>query len=88
MRYVSATEFARNFAQIQHEVHQEVIAVTSDGRTAGYLVSPEHYAEFAKLRAKARQNLRIGELPDDVVEALRNTKMDAQHDELNKLMDD
>jgi prevent-host-death family protein len=87
VRSVSATEFARNFARIQYEVRRDVVAVTSHGRTTGYFVSPEEYQELSELRAKARKNLRIGELPDDVLEELRSTTMDAKHAHLNRLME-
>lgn len=88
MRCVPATEFARNFARIQHEVHREAVAVTSHGRTTGYFVSPEEYAELEALRARARKILRVGELPEDTVRALRESRMEARHASLDALMDD
>ena len=88
MPCVTATDFVRNFARYQHEAHREPVAVTSHGRTTGYFVSPEDYAEFQELRAKARQVLPVGRLPDDVVNALRSTEMDARHAHLDALMDD
>lgn len=88
MRSVSATEFSRNFARIQHEVHREAIAVTSHGRTTGYFVSPEEYAELDGLRAKARRILRVGELSEDTLRSLRDSTMDARHSALDALMDE
>ena len=88
MRSIRATEFVRNFAQIQHDIRREAIAVTSHGRTTGVLISPEDFAEFESLRAKARQSLRVGELPDNAVQGLRETAMDPRHSPLNDLMDE
>ena len=84
---VSATEFARRFASIQHEAHREPVAVTSHGRTTGYFLSPESYAEFEELKAKARRILRVGQLSDETLRAIRATAMDSRHSALNALMD-
>ena len=88
MRCVSATDFARNFAQYQHMVHREAVAVTSHGRTTGVFVSPEEYAELENLRAKARRVLHVGNLSDDMVQALRDTTMDGRHTSLDALVDE
>jgi hypothetical protein len=88
MRTVTATLFARSFAEIQHEVHRETFAVTSHSRVTGYFVSPEEYAEFEELRAKARKSLRVGSLPAETVRALEESRMDDRHASLNALMQD
>jgi PHD/YefM family antitoxin component YafN of YafNO toxin-antitoxin module len=88
MRTVTATIFARNFAEIQHEVHRETVAVTSHSRVTGYFVSPEDFAEFEALREKARKSLIVGKLPNDKVDALKTALMDERHDALNALMQD
>jgi hypothetical protein len=58
----------------------------SHSRVTGYFVSPEDFAEFESLRAKARRNLRVGELSDETVRALKETRMDKRHAALNRLM--
>jgi hypothetical protein len=88
MRSMSATTFARNFAQIQHDVRTETVEVMSHSRVTGYFVSPEDFAEFESLRAKARRSLLVGNLPEQTVKALRETKMDKRHATLNALMQD
>jgi hypothetical protein len=88
MRSMSATAFARNFAQIQHDVRAEPVEVMSHSRVTGYFVSPEDFAEFEALRARARKNLVVGNLPDDTVKALKKTRMDKRHAALNALMQD
>jgi PHD/YefM family antitoxin component YafN of YafNO toxin-antitoxin module len=88
MRTVTATAFTRHFAEIQHEVHREAVAVTSHSRVTGYFVSPEDFAEFEALREKARKSLVVGNLPDATVEALKQSRMDERHEALNALMRD
>lgn len=78
--------FARNFAEIQHEVHRETFAVTSHSRITGYFVSPEDFAEFEELRAKARKSLIVGQLQAETVQALHESRMDDRHSSLNDLM--
>lgn len=86
MRQYTATAFARNFASIQDVVHKEPVAVTSHGRTKGFFISPEEYAEFEQLRAKARKVIKTGELSDETVRAIRESTMDSRHDVLNDLV--
>jgi hypothetical protein len=88
MRSMSATAFARNFAQIQHDVRTETVEVTSHSRVTGYFVSPEDFAEFESLRAKARRNLLVGNLPEETIKALKKTKMDKRHAALDALLQD
>jgi hypothetical protein len=85
---VSATEFARNIAKFQHSVHKEPVEVTNHGRTAGFFLSPEEFAEYKNLKAKARKVLLVGNLPDDKLKELQNTTMDERHAHLNALLDD
>jgi hypothetical protein len=85
---VTATAFIRNFARYQDEAHRHVVAVTSHEREIGYFLSPKDYAEYEELRAKARRNLRVGELPDSVLRAIRETTMDQKHQALDELMRD
>jgi PHD/YefM family antitoxin component YafN of YafNO toxin-antitoxin module len=85
---VTATEFARNIAKFQHSVHKEPVEVTNHGRTAGFFLSPEEYAEYTSLKAKARKVLLVGNLSDEKVKELQDTSMDERHAHLNALLDD
>ncbi|EIM26642.1 type II toxin-antitoxin system Phd/YefM family antitoxin [Microvirga lotononidis] len=85
---VTATEFARNIAKFQHSVHKEPVEVTNHGRTAGFFLSPEEFAEYAYLKAKARKVLLVGNLTEDKVKEIQNTTMDERHAYLNALLDD
>ena len=49
------------------------------------LISTE---EYKRLKRRDRQVFATGELPDDIFEAIRNTKMDSRHDHLNDLIKD
>jgi hypothetical protein len=88
MRSVSATVFARSFAEIQHEVRRETVAVTSHRPVIGYFISPEDFAEFEALREKARKSLVVCNLPSATVKALKEARMDDRHAPLNGLMQD
>jgi len=44
--------------------------------------------EGSEPKVETRRNLKIGELPDKVVAALRNAEMDARHADLDSLMQD
>jgi hypothetical protein len=85
---VTATQFARNIAKIQHDVHKEPVEVTNHGRTAGFFLSPEEFAEYKNLKAKARKVLLVGNLSDEKVKEIQNTSMDERHAHLNALLDD
>ena len=84
---VTATEFARNFGRYREEAQREPVAITSHGRTSGYFVSPHEYAELERLRAYERRVYRIEELPENIVQAISEAKMDPKHEHLNALLD-
>ncbi|MGB7740788.1 MAG: type II toxin-antitoxin system Phd/YefM family antitoxin [Steroidobacteraceae bacterium] len=84
---VTATEFAKNFGRYREEAQREPVAITSHGRTSGYFVSPHEYAELERLRANERRVYRIEELPENIVEAISEAKMDPKHEHLNALLD-
>jgi PHD/YefM family antitoxin component YafN of YafNO toxin-antitoxin module len=84
---VTATEFAKNFGRYREEAQREPVAITSHGRTSGYFVSPHEYAELERLRAYQRRVYRIEELPENVVQAISEAKMDPKHEHLNALLD-
>lgn len=85
---VTATEFAKNFGRYREAAQREPVAITSHGRTSGYFVSAQEFAEFERLRAYERRVHRIEDLPDDAFDAIASSKMDPRHDHLNALLDD
>ncbi|HEY0442411.1 MAG TPA: type II toxin-antitoxin system Phd/YefM family antitoxin [Xanthobacteraceae bacterium] len=87
MPKVSATQFARQFARFQHEARRETVVVVSHDRPVGYFLSPEEFAEFEELRAKARRHLRAGALSEETIRAIRAARMAPEHAHLDALMD-
>lgn len=87
MRQVTASEFARKFAEYQQSIHKGAIQVCSHSRVTGYFLSPEEFSEYEALKSKARKVLYTGNLPDDLMRDLRNTSMDSRHAHLDALMD-
>jgi PHD/YefM family antitoxin component YafN of YafNO toxin-antitoxin module len=66
---VSATEFAKNFGRHKEAAQREPIAITSYGRTSGYFVSAQEYAELLRLRALERRAYRLSDLPAEIGDA-------------------
>jgi len=88
MATVTASEFAKNFGRYRERAQREPVAVTSHGRTSGYFVSPEDFREYQTLKAGARQAIRVVDLPREIIEAIRDSRVDPRHDHLNKQRDD
>jgi PHD/YefM family antitoxin component YafN of YafNO toxin-antitoxin module len=83
---ITATEFAKNFGRYKEAAQREPIAITSYGRTSGYFVSAQEYAELQRLRALERRAYRLSELPAEVADAIEVSKMNPAHDHLNDLL--
>jgi prevent-host-death family protein len=88
MRKITATEFAKNFGQFRESVQREPLAVTSHGRTTGYFVSANDYREYQKLKAMARQSIRVVDLSEAEIEEIAAVRMDKKFNHLNKLLND
>ncbi len=56
-------------------------------RAEGPRIEPADWIRSKPDRGE-RRVFRTGELPDEVIEAIRNTKMDPRHDHLNAMLDD
>ena len=83
---VLASEFTRNFVRYRKRAHREPVAVSSHGQITGYFVGPHEYEEFKRFR-ESRRSFATVELPDKEVEAIRTTRMDTRHADLDKLLD-
>lgn len=88
MRAITATEFARSFGRYKEEAQRQPVAITSYGRVSGYFVSAHEYAELQRLRDFERRVYRIKELPPEISEAIRTSRMDPAHNHLNALLDE
>jgi prevent-host-death family protein len=82
---ITATEFAKNFGRYKEAAQREPIAITSYGRTSGYFVSAQEYAELQRLRSLERRAYSINELPVQLADAIEAAKMNPAHDHLNDL---
>ena len=68
---VKATVFARHFAHYQDEaIRTKVIVVTSHDRVVGGYLSADELQHYERLKAREREILKVGQLPDDVVAAI------------------
>lgn len=85
---VTATEFAKNFGRYRDEAQRAPVVITNHGRTTGYFLSPQEFAELERLRAYERRAYRIEELPGEIFEAIMDSRMDPRHDHLNALLDE
>jgi prevent-host-death family protein len=83
MAQTTAQQFQRKFGEYQHQARHEPVEITRHGRRELVLISAERYDWLV---AAARRSHAIEELPDSIVEAVRNARMDKRHNHLNKLM--
>ena len=88
MTAVTATEFAKSFGRYKEEAQRQPIAITSYGRVSGYFVSAREFEELKRLRAFERRVFRIKDLPPEIVEAIKASKVPAGYEHLNSLLDD
>ncbi len=82
---VSSTEFGKEVGRYQDMALAEPVVVTRNGRDRTVMISA---AEYTRLKRRDRQVFAAGELPDDVVDAVRNAEMDERHRHLDGLIPD
>ena len=83
---VPASEFTRNFGRYRMRAQREPVAISSHGQITGYFVGPDEYEEFKRFR-ESRRSFATVELPEKKVEAIRTSRMDTRHADLDKLLD-
>jgi prevent-host-death family protein len=81
MLRVSSAEFQRNFGRYQDEALVHPIAITRNGRERLVVISTE---EYRRLRRRAREVLRAGDLTDAELEVIAKTEMDPRHQHLDR----
>ena len=81
MLRVSSAEFQRNFGRYQDEALVHPIAITRNGRERLVVISTE---EYRRLRRRAREVLRAGDLTDAELEVIARTEMDPRHQHLDR----
>jgi len=76
---VRATDFSRNFAHYQDEaIRTKVIVVTSHDRVVGGYLSASELAHYRRLKAREREVLVVGDLPDEVVADITAAEYDRE----------
>jgi prevent-host-death family protein len=74
---VTASEFARNFGRYRDEATAgDVVTVTNRGRVVGGFLSARRLEEYRRLKRRERENLVVGELPDDVIADIEAAEYD------------
>ena len=85
MTRVSASEFQKAFGAMSDRALREPVAITKQGRDHLVVISAE---EYARLKRRDRKVHVAGELPDDLLDAVERSRMDARHDHLNAELKD
>jgi PHD/YefM family antitoxin component YafN of YafNO toxin-antitoxin module len=75
-----------DFASPKEAAQREPITITCYGRTSGYFVSAQEYAELQRLRALERRAYRLSDLPAEIVDVIETGNMNPAHDHLNELL--
>jgi prevent-host-death family protein len=78
---VPAAEFQRNIGLYQDKALTEPVFVTRNGRERTVLISVE---EYARLKQRDRQALRVEQLSEADIAAIAGTEMAAEHSHLDK----
>jgi Na+-transporting NADH:ubiquinone oxidoreductase subunit NqrA len=75
MLNVPTTRFCRNFGRYQDEAHRVgIIEVTSHGLVVGAFISASKLEHFRRLQKREREVLTTGNLPADLVAAIRQAE--------------
>ncbi len=74
MPTVDATTFRRDFGRYQDKAHREPVKVTSDGRVIGGFLSSHDLEHFERLKRRERQVYVAGDIPDDIIDAIRKAE--------------
>ena len=82
---VSSAEFGDQVERYQDLALLEAVVVTRNGRDRTVMISAE---EYRRLKRRDRTVFATADLPADVVEAVRNAKMDPRHNHLDDLLTD
>jgi prevent-host-death family protein len=82
---VTAAEFHRNVGHYQDVALTKPVAITKNGRDRTVLISAE---EYERLLRRDRRVYLAGELPEHLVEAIRNAKVSEEYNYLNDELKD
>ena len=82
---VSAAEFSQEVGRYQDLALSQTVIVTRNGRDRTVMISAE---EYQRLKRRDRQVYAAGELPAELIEAIRSSEMDPRHRHLDELIKD
>ena len=75
MTTVNATEFQKKVGEYSDIARREPVTVTRHGRASLVLLSAEDYARLRGLEARATRAMPVRDMPDDLIEALRDADL-------------
>jgi prevent-host-death family protein len=82
---VTAREFQRAYGKITSRARQHPVMITSHGRDHLVLLSAE---EYARLKDRDRAVYAAGELPGDLLDAVKRSTTDPRHAHLDAEIED
>ena len=82
---VSSTEFGTEVSRYQDMALDQPVIVTRNGRDRTVMISAD---EYTRLKRRDRQVFAVGELPDDIIDAVRTSDMDERHRHRDDLIPD
>lgn len=80
---VTSTEFQARFGQLADKALTEPLTITKNGHDRLVLISAE---EYAGLKRRDRRVFRVGEMPEEFLEALRSAEAPPEAALLNHLV--
>ena len=85
MLRVTSTEFGKEVGRYQDAALTQPVIVTSNGRDRTVMISAE---EYQRLKRRDRQVFAVGELPEDIIDAITTVEIDPRHAALDDLITD
>ncbi|MGE0612341.1 MAG: type II toxin-antitoxin system prevent-host-death family antitoxin [Hyphomicrobiales bacterium] len=82
---VTAGEVAKHFGAFADRALVEPVTITKYGREHLVLISAE---EYARLKQRDRKVYRVGEIPDDIIDAIAKAEPGAESEALQKRIDE
>jgi hypothetical protein len=82
---VSSTEFGKEVGRYQDIALAQPVVVTRNGRDRTVMISAD---EYLRLKRRDRRVFAAGELPDDMIDAIRNAEVDERYRHLDDLITD
>lgn len=82
---VTTAEFIKGYGSLADRALTKPLTITKNGRDRLVLLSAE---EYARLKRRDRQAMRVEELSDEVAELIARAEVPPEHAHLDALLDD